>query len=282
MSEATKRDLKDVEGLGDDEKAAGAGDGAMASRSPCKRTKLDETVPSRELDADTQQHSERSSALAVVSPERPSKDKNDTGRNSDDASSEYRPLSDASAFEHNQAAKERSGDDLKPEAKATKDIAVAESNNEDCEIDSDNYQLEAVVDDGNTVITFGMHSGQSYRDILITAPQYVDWARKVKDPSGDLLRFVEWTRTEGARAIQCELGGKEEFGFGQHVGQTFETVARVDPGYDLRYEFMKPRARSRPAAINRYIKWFELDPIRILRSQVHHQQHGGCDLCPFC
>jgi len=91
------------------------------------------------------------------------------------------------------------------------------------------------------------------------------------NPDGPLRLFVEWTFSDEARALEDEAEANTVFGFGQHRGETFRTVAAHDPDYHLRYmDMMQYEMQDPPPIIQRYAAWFDRSLARQINAIIAH------------
>ena len=96
------------------------------------------------------------------------------------------------------------------------------------------------LDEGETLMGFGKYCDLTFRQAYSTDPGYYKWAKKLKDPSEHMKRFLDWVdkstedenrskQTESAKSRSVSETTK--FSFGKHAGETFSHVAMHDPSY---------------------------------------------------
>jgi hypothetical protein len=134
---------------------------------------------------------------------------------------------------------------------------------------------------GETVFEFGKYIHKTFRHVIETDVSYVNWARRVENPSSQLRLFIDWTNSSEAQELFRKASGNERFTFGQHAGMTFHEIARTDPTYHVRYKAMQ----RGPPVLDRYIEWFnQYSGISPHVLQWHRLQdmmeYGGSGLFP--
>ena len=81
------------------------------------------------------------------------------------------------------------------------------------------------MNEGDTIIKFGAHEGDTYDDVVHLDPAYCNWVLSIDNPLPLMINFRHY------------LEGLDEGGtiitFGAHEGDTYDDVVRMDPAYCL-------------------------------------------------
>eukprot|EP00746_Dinoflagellata_sp_MGD_P136097 gnl/MRDRNA2_/MRDRNA2_70080_c0_seq1.p1 gnl/MRDRNA2_/MRDRNA2_70080_c0~~gnl/MRDRNA2_/MRDRNA2_70080_c0_seq1.p1 ORF type:complete len:761 (-),score=134.83 gnl/MRDRNA2_/MRDRNA2_70080_c0_seq1:12-2144(-) len=85
------------------------------------------------------------------------------------------------------------------------------------------------------VFTTGKHKGRRFIDLIEEEPEYVSWALKQPNPSGDLKEFVDYLKLQGQFGGQKKLeriwGPNATLTRGKHQGRTWADVKKNEPDY---------------------------------------------------
>jgi hypothetical protein len=100
---------------------------------------------------------------------------------------------------------------------------------------NENAPREDVTVTGDSYLHFSHLPELTNREIVLEHYDFVRWAKKIENPQGNLKLFTDWLKSDEATALHLEGQGNEKFTFGQHKGQKFKEVARLDPDYHTRY-----------------------------------------------
>jgi len=107
---------------------------------------------------------------------------------------------------------------------------------------------------GDSMMGFSRYADKTVREVFLHRHGFVEWAKKVENPSPPLKSFVDWTNSDEARRIELDAKGNEIMPIGQHKGESFRQIAACDPTYHIRYIHARPRRL--PPPVQRYIDWF--------------------------